>query len=178
VRIWDLATGQERGRLAGHHAYVLAASPDGRWLASAGDNTVRIWDLATGQERARLAGRHALGHVGYAVVWALAVAPDGSWLASGSGDGTVRIWDMASGRQRARLTGHIGRVRAVAVAPDGSWLASTGNDQTVRIWRSATGESTTLIRIGDRANTCTWTSDGAAVAVGGAGGLYLFSFTK
>ena len=60
---------------------------------------MRIWDAATGQERATLTG-HA------DEVRAVAVAPDGSWLATGGDDGTVRIWDVATGQQRAALTGH------------------------------------------------------------------------
>jgi NB-ARC domain/WD domain, G-beta repeat len=80
-----------------------------------------------------------------APVAAVVVAPDGSWLASGSHDGTVRIWDIATGQIRATLTcyarrGRRSRVLAVAVAPDGSWLASDSRDGTVRIWDLATGQ--------------------------------------
>jgi WD40 repeat protein len=48
----------------------------------------------------------------------LAVAPDGSWLASASHDTTVRIWDPATGIIRYTLTGHTRPVVALAVAPD------------------------------------------------------------
>ena len=75
----------------------------------------------------------------------MAVAPDGSWLASGGEDGTVRIWDAATGRERAVLTGHTSAVAAVAVAPDGSWLASGGEDGTVRIWDAATGRERAVL---------------------------------
>ncbi|MGW5261947.1 WD40 repeat domain-containing protein, partial [Microbispora sp. NPDC004025] len=66
-------------------------------------------------------------------VYAVAIAPDDSWLASGSADETVRLWN-ADGSQRAVLQGHTGWVRGVAIAPDGSWLASTSDDGTVRLW--------------------------------------------
>ena len=46
VRLWDNATGQQRGALAGHNAAIsdLVFSPDGTMMASASDDfTVRIW---------------------------------------------------------------------------------------------------------------------------------------
>jgi RNA polymerase sigma factor (sigma-70 family) len=49
VRLWDVATGKEIGRLQGHEADIsaLAFSPDGRRLVSAmGDSTILVWDVA------------------------------------------------------------------------------------------------------------------------------------
>ena len=71
-------------------------------------------------------------------VSAVTVAPDGSWLATGSSDGTVRTWDTATWQERATLTGHKSWVTTAAVAPDGSWLATGSSRRTVQIWDTAT----------------------------------------
>lgn len=57
---------------------------------SVADETARIWDAATGQLRATLTGHTE-------EVKAVAIAPDGAWLATTSGDQTVRVWDTVSG---------------------------------------------------------------------------------
>jgi WD40 repeat protein len=72
-------------------------------------------------------------------VLALAVAPNGSWLASAGDGGEVLIWDLATGTVRHVLTGHTGAVHALAIAPNGSWLASAASDRQVRIWDPTTG---------------------------------------
>ena len=80
----------------------------GEEATSSADGTVRIWNAATGQERASLTG-----HTG--TVTAVAAAPDGSWLASGSADSTVRSWRMTR-RHPARATADLSEsVRAAAV---------------------------------------------------------------
>ncbi|MBI1915935.1 MAG: hypothetical protein HYS12_14550 [Planctomycetes bacterium] len=48
ARLWDLETGKERGRLAGHQGDVttVAFSPNGRSLATGStDTTVLVWDV-------------------------------------------------------------------------------------------------------------------------------------
>ena len=76
----------------------------------------------------------------------MAVAPDGSWLASGGVTGRCGSGMWPPGRNGRPCTGHAGAVAAVAVAPDGSWLASGGYDGTVRIWDVATGPERAALR--------------------------------
>jgi WD40 repeat protein/serine/threonine protein kinase len=77
-------------------------------------------------------------------VWAIAWAPDNTWLASASASGEVAVWDVASGQRIATLTGpdntspdntrSRGPVYAVDVSPDGATLVTAGRDGTVRVW--------------------------------------------
>ena len=64
---------------------------------------------------------------------AIAIAPDGDWLATGGRDASVRVWETASWTQKAAFRGHPHGVRAIAIAPDGGWLATGGRDASVRI---------------------------------------------
>jgi WD40 repeat protein len=73
-------------------------------------------------------------------VHAVAFAPDGKTLATGSSDGVVKLWDVATGKERRTLRGHRGNICSVAFAPDGRTLATGSYDQTVRLWDARTGQ--------------------------------------
>src|SRR5207237_9722501 len=123
----DLRTGR-RIFFHAHEGEVcaLAISPNGRVGLTAGvDGVVRSWDveLWTG------APAPPTGHTD--AVRTLAVAPDGSLVASGGADHGIYLWNPSTGAIVHRLAGHQGAVRALAFAR--KRLLSGSEDGTVRI---------------------------------------------
>ncbi|WP_443070580.1 WD40 repeat domain-containing protein [Streptomyces sp. NHF165] len=104
----------------------------------------------------------------------LAVAPDGSWLATADGRGSVQLWDVASGAMTGVLDGHDGAVHALAAAPSGAWLASAGADGTLRVWRVPGGDPVTLVRVDGRLRSCAWGPDSRLLLAAGERGVYAY----
>ena len=103
----------------------LAFAPDGRAVASAGDDGRVI------VARPGAAPRVLAGHDDFAV--AVAFAPDGRTVASGGEDGAVRLWDVDSGEGRALAAG--AWVADVVFADGGDAVIAIGADGVVRRWR-------------------------------------------
>jgi WD40 repeat protein len=144
-------------------------SPDGVYLAIAGDDAARLFDLSTDDRGIALLPE---GH-------GLDFSPDGRHLAVGGGDGRVDIFAApASGSPFAIydvLQGHTEAVvSAVAWSPDGSTLASVaggpllgnatfnhsieGDDDHVRLWAPAESPGVECMR----GSTTTTTTTGSS----------------
>lgn len=157
IQLWNLLTGQPRGRLLNVPAVPpphrfpdvvngMAFSPDGRLLA-AGDTegTVRLWNPLTGQAAGKLIrvgtgfGRSDI----FDDVNGMAFSPDGKLLAIATSAGNVQLWDPLTGVRHGTLLraggGPFGRVSGVAFSPDGKILATNGNG-FIRLWDPLTGK--------------------------------------
>ena len=146
IHVWDLEKQQWVRGLRGHKGLVLAvaASPDGRLVASAGaDRSVRVWDLMPVPSSLQLPA-----HEG--IITAILFSPDGKRLATAGADKVVRLWDVAAGAADVKLTGFASPVIQLAFSPDGKRLVTVSapvvgaKEAEVKVWDS-TGKE--IVRI-------------------------------
>jgi len=143
------STAEGRTRCDGNQTCAIAAhmpsrvtawSPDGRYMAVGGDDTI-IWVFNTTSWGV---AKTLTGHLGS--VLTLDFSPDGRYLASGSGtdkvfmnnipENLIKVWDFERGVAIANMTGHTDGVMEVKWSPDGSRLVSASDDKTMRMWNT------------------------------------------
>jgi WD40 repeat protein/predicted Ser/Thr protein kinase len=137
VRLWDLDSRRQTGLLQ-HEEEVIgaAASPDGRWLATAtvkyGEGQpVLLWDRATQKIAAPLTTITADSTNVWLRPGSITFSPDSNWLAFATVFGGVRLWDVKARREVTNLPsvgdaspGHLG----VTFSPDSRTLAYNENE--------------------------------------------------
>src|SRR2546421_420430 len=183
VRVWEANTGQTLLTYRGHPwvlknvnmaptIYMLAWSPEGLRLASAGVGTaVRVWDAATGQDIIIYTGHSGL----LPDVWALAWCPDGKRIASVCSaittDKTIHIWNATTGAKILHYESKYGllpnfSVSSVAWGPQADRIASTCGDKTIRLWNATTGKPISTFKTSsDWIYTIAWSPDGRYLAL-------------
>lgn len=172
--VWDSGSMKELKQLIGHNAAVNTAafSPDGRWLATAGDdNQILLWDVSTLRDpQVQSVPRRLDGHT--AKVVDLAFSADGKYLASASWDRRVGIWDISALKLKRYLSGHQGPVNAAQFSGDGLYVYSGGADGHIRLWKFTTGEYLrSVVRNGFGINVMHLSPELNVLAYGGSNGM-------
>ncbi|QJW99571.1 sigma-70 family RNA polymerase sigma factor [Frigoriglobus tundricola] len=185
LRVWTVADGKEVFDRPGNLGQlpVLAASPDGRWLASADwvDRGVSIWDLTDGRLLRTLPFRGEEGRY----VRDLSFSPDGRTLWAGSYQGFVQWWDWPTGKETRAVKldvpshnvprpDYLYRIRVssngkTAAALDRVW--TTPESTNLVVWDVASGAVKGRRSLPPAHRHWAWTGDGSAVAFSTSDGL-------
>jgi len=120
----------------------IAVTPSGRLVVVGfDDGSLECWRLEE-DDRQRLdalasAWREWHWGVGEASIRAVAITPDGRWLASAEGNGALRIWDLFNA-PRVRLEAQ-SQGRILNITPDGQRLITQSEHGSVTVCDVATG---------------------------------------
>jgi serine/threonine-protein kinase len=186
LRLWDVDVVEPRMSRVwrGHSGSVtaVAASSDGKWLASAGGSSpkVRIWDRTNQREE------HELRNPKGEAIHALAFSPNNRHLVFSSGDSgsahsgdadyTVDRWDVnqTPAVKLTPLPGHMAPVSAVAFSPDGQRLASADEDGRLILWEPNVGKHINDWRFPGSVWSLAFAPDNRHLAIGnGNGTIYI-----
>ncbi|MCS7217226.1 MAG: WD40 repeat domain-containing protein [Candidatus Bipolaricaulota bacterium] len=198
VEVWEVAGPRRRRVLkVGPEGPTIPAhavlSADGRLLAVSYFNTERlklpeeemlrfaepdqvtVWDLQEGRRVATLALPHLKTE-------ALAISPDGRFVACGSWYGELHLWEVATGeRVRTWRSSDPKRSEAspecLAFAPDARLLAIGWND-AVELWETESGVPYRTLIVPTKKtmilNSIAFSPDGRFLAWGGTGALFVW----
>ena len=135
IALWDVASGNLRLTFFGHAHGVdsVAFSPDGRALASGGDDyTIKLWNAGSGSSLRTLTGHTSL------------VFPSLSALMAAPWPWEAPMRRSSCGRGQRGSAAHPHRPRGLCLLrrsqPDGRTLASGSEDKTIRLWDVASGK--------------------------------------
>lgn len=126
IKLWDY---RKKGCICTYRAHAkevhcLKMSPDGRWIASGGnEGNVVIYDIVAGKIVTEFKGHGAS-------ITDVTFHPEEYLLASSSLDGTVKFWDLEQHQliSSSSYSSDMGPVRKIGFHPSGKALCASGRD--------------------------------------------------
>jgi WD40 repeat protein len=148
--------------LKAHEKFVfgVAISPDGKWIASAGEDMAMLWDAATGEVRFRLEPPDKSSGAEK-----VAFSPDGNTLAVGGYVGNIRLWDTKSGTLKGTFEEPSLAVLSLAYSPDGTIIAAIHDQEHILLLDAQSGKLLAkLSEDKDKLQAFSFSSDGKTLA--------------
>jgi WD40 repeat protein len=129
INFWNWDSKKYEKTFLEHSSNVmsLVITPDSEILISGALDGIRVWNLKPQRPLYTLVG---IGNPTYA----LAIHPNGYWLASGDHQGKVRFWNLRTGKLIDEFSPHDRGISGLIFAPDGKTLITSSYDRTVKIW--------------------------------------------
>ena len=156
VHLWDLQTKELLFTFIGSREEVqaIAVTPDSNRVLAAGfDRRISTWHIEKKSiSIAFFSLNSSYSHDG--VIYALAVSPDGKWLASGSSDNKIKIWGRITGKWERTLNGHSSAILALIFSPDGQILISASEDKTICLWNIKSSKALEILQGHSKRITC------------------------
>jgi WD40 repeat protein len=141
--------------------HSLAFSPDGNLLASGDYRQAKLWRRPRDVQKLSVAGTSG------PTAQALAVSPDGKWLAFARDEKTIKLLALSDGKDAKLLTGHEKTVTSLKFSPDSTKLVSGADDKTIRVWDVREGELFAQGIGPAEVRAVAWLTDGKRIAAGG-----------
>lgn len=161
---------------------ILAATPDGNWMAFGNKGVVKVWDRLQGSEKPTTFPVEDPKDVRVA----LSFSSNQQFLAYGDADGNVRLWDFNSGRElperppvSKKSETEPSAIDSITFAPDGRRIAYGNMEGFINLWdRTAPNNSPPPLHghAGDAVHSLRFSPDGTKLA--SAGGDYSIHIWK
>lgn len=183
LQFWDIDQEMLLVKFTAHNkaATSLASSPDGRYIASSGNDAIlRLWEQEAiwGQPvEDLLPAAEMIG--GAFAVPAVRFSPDGSLVASIDLQ-SVRLRDPASTRL-VRTLHSDESLFDIAFSSDGEYLVAARNDASLQVWQVESGEQAALWQAGETKEAFLWrtvfsSDDSQVCATSSLGEIFCWSF--
>jgi WD40 repeat protein len=108
------------------------------FFTSGYDGQVLKWSLEGKEQTLQIM------YSGSDIIEVLAVSPDASWLACGSGNSTIRMIPLKGNNVGYEMTGHKGKIKSLIFSFDGKYLYSASLDGKVLKWDFVARTSTNV----------------------------------